>query len=77
MSYSGKVLMKARVTVDGLLIPKQLLDGMQEVEILKGQNIIFIVPRTFPDPILQLGRSPIKGEVTDAAEHHDRYIYQP
>ncbi|MDT5063601.1 MAG: Bacterial antitoxin of ParD toxin-antitoxin type system [Acidobacteriota bacterium] len=27
------------------------------------------------DPILQLGNKPIKDEIEDASENHDRYIY--
>ena len=77
MSYQGNVLVKkVRVTDDGLLIPKQLLAGVQEVEIRKDQYVIFIVPMVFEDPILQLGAYPIMDEVTDAAEQHDRYLYQ-
>jgi len=78
MSYPGDVLVKkVQVADDGVLIPKQLLAGVQEVEIRKEQHVIFIVPMVVEDPILQLGAYPIMGEVTDAAEHHDQYLYQP
>jgi len=77
MSYPTVLVKKVPVADDGLLIPKQLLAGVQEVEIRKDQHAIFIVPLKFEDPILQLGAYPIMGEVTDAAEHHDRYLYQP
>ena len=78
MSYQRDVLVKkVQVTDDGLVIPKQLLAGVQEVEIRKEQHVIFIVPLVFADPILQLGAYPIMGEVTDAAEQHDQYLYQP
>ena len=69
--------MKAQVTDEGLLIPKQLLEGIQEVEIRKEKNLIFIVPLVSDDAILQLGQFPIFEETNDASEHHDKYIYRP
>ena len=66
--------MKTKVTEQGVLVPKQMLEGVDEVEIRKEQNMILIVPVT-DDPILQLGRHPIACDVTDASEHHDRYIH--
>jgi hypothetical protein len=65
---------KARVTEQGLLIPRYLLAGFDEVEIRQEQNRILIVP-IMADPILQLGQQPVSGNVTDASEHHDDYIY--
>jgi len=38
----------------GLLIPKQLLEGIQEVKIRKETNLIFIVLLVSDDAILQL-----------------------
>ncbi len=77
MSYPTVLVQKVSVAEEGLLIPKQLLAGVQEVEIRRDQHGIFIVPLGFEDPILQLGAYPVMGEVTDAAEYHDRYLYQP
>jgi hypothetical protein len=66
--------MRTKVTEQGLLIPKQWLEGVDEVEIRKEQNVLLIVP-VADDPILQLGRQPIVCDVDDASEHHDRYLY--
>jgi virulence-associated protein VagC len=66
--------MKTRVTDRGVLIPKELLIGIDEVEIRKEQNRIVVVP-IFVDPILQLGREPIDCDVNDVSDHHDRYLY--
>lgn len=66
--------MKTKVTEQGLLIPKQWLEGIEEVEIRKEQNVILIVPVS-DDPILQLGQQPIVCDVDDASEQHDCYIY--
>lgn len=67
--------MKATVTEQGLLIPKQLLEGIQEVEIRKQNDVIVIVPIAKADPILQLGLDPIVDTVNDASVNHDRYLY--
>lgn len=68
--------MKAQVTSDGLIVPKKMLKGVQEVDIRKEGDLIFIVPLSSNDPITQLGKSPIADEINDASEHHDNYIYQ-
>jgi len=72
--YTPDMNIKARVTEQGLLIPRYLLAGFDEVEIRQEQNRILIVP-VMADPILQLGQQPVGGDVTDASEHHDDYIY--
>lgn len=58
--------MKKKVTEQGLLIPKQLLDDVEEVEIRKEQNIILVVPITPVDPIYELGTQPVVCDVEDA-----------
>jgi hypothetical protein len=68
-------LVKSKVTEEGLLIPKRLLEGVEEVEIRKENNILLIVPVVNGDPILQLGKQPIVDDVTDASIHHDHYLY--
>jgi hypothetical protein len=65
--------MKRKVTEQGVLVPKQLLEGVDEVEIRKEQGMILVVPVS-ADPIFQLGRHPIACDVTDASTQHDRYL---
>jgi virulence-associated protein VagC len=68
--------MKSRVTEEGVLIPKDLLEGVDEVEIYKENNLIVVVPVNSHDPILDLGSHPIVDEgAPDASEKHDRYLY--
>ena len=66
--------MKARVTNDGVLVPKRLLEGIDAVEIRKEDNMILIVPLV--DPILGLGSQPIDDKVSDASEKHDSHLYR-
>lgn len=71
------VVQKAVVTDEGVWIPRHLLGDARVVEIRRDQYTLLIVPLEFEDPILRLGTAPVVGETTDAAEHHDRYLYQP
>jgi len=68
--------MKARVTQNGLLIPKSLLDGFDEVEIRHELRKITITPLD-NDPIRKLGQTPLEVRETDASENHDDYLYPP
>jgi virulence-associated protein VagC len=67
---------KTRVTEEGLLIPKSLLEGIDRVEIRKERNIIVVVPLPRPtqDPVLELGRHPVQADVDDASVRHDHYL---
>lgn len=67
--------MRTRVTENGVLIPKGWLEGVDEVEMHKEQNMIIVVPVQVDDPILDLGKQPIVLDVKDASLDHDRYLY--
>lgn len=67
--------MKVKVTEGGVVVPKELLQGVEEVEIRAGNGIIVIVPVGEKDPIWGLGKDPVRGGLTDSSEEHDRYIY--
>lgn len=68
--------MRTEVGDQGLLIPKQLLEGIKEVEIRKEGSLILVIPVPAEDPILQLGNEPVTDNVTDASVNHDRYLYR-
>jgi hypothetical protein len=68
--------MRTKVTENGVLIPKVWLEGIDEVEIRKEQNMIIVVPVQAEDPILNLGKQSILLDVEDEASlNHDRYLY--
>lgn len=67
--------MKAKVTEKGVVIPKEFLQGIEEVEIRKEDNLIVIVPTTKSDPIVALGQDPVECGAADASERHDKYLY--
>jgi len=67
--------MKAVVTEQGLIIPRELLEGVKEVEIQKENDKISIIPIVSDDPILSLGTHPVACGVPEASEKHDKYLY--
>ena len=73
--------MKIKVTEQGLLIPKQFLEGFDEVDIQKRNGVIVVSPVSSispDDPIFNLGKNPIEKDlgVEDASVNHDSYIYR-
>jgi len=68
--------MKTKVTEQGVVIPKELLVGAEEVDIRAEDHRIVIIPMPSNDPILELGNHPVACGVTDASEHHDKYLYR-
>ncbi|MBH8571985.1 hypothetical protein I8752_02840 [Nostocaceae cyanobacterium CENA369] len=67
--------MKVKVTEQGVVIPKEFLEGVQEVEIRKENNLIVVITTIKSDPIFEMGMNPISCGVTDASEQTDVYIY--
>lgn len=67
--------MRITVTKEGALIPKQLLEGVREVEIQSQQGMLLVMPIVEDDPLLQLGKEPIVDLVEDASIQHDGYLY--
>ena len=44
--------MKVKVTQQGVIIPRKFLEGVEEVEIRKEDNLIMVIPTPPNDPIL-------------------------
>ncbi len=67
--------MKAKGTKEGVLIPRELLEGMpgDEVGIRKEPGRLLVLPAD--DPILSFGEDPLYDEVADASVNLDRYLY--
>lgn len=68
--------MKVKVTEQGVIVPKQMLEDFDEVEIRRENGFVLILPTVDEDPIFQLGTDPIDDDITDASERHDEYIYK-
>ncbi|HST20447.1 MAG TPA: hypothetical protein VLR90_04990 [Blastocatellia bacterium] len=67
--------MKARVTEEGIVIPKKFLKGVKEVEIRQEGNVVVVFPKSKEDSIFKLGRNPVACNAPDASENLDKYIY--
>ena len=83
---------KAKVTEEGLLIPKEVADralgdGSEEVEIFEepGRLVVATARKAAErepagitseeDPILGLGKNPVRTGTRDGSTEHDRYLY--
>ena len=67
--------MRTKVTDEGVVIPKELLTGITEVDIRKQNGIIVVVPMGKEDPIYDIGKNPVKLGIPDASENLDKYVY--
>ena len=67
--------MKLKVTEQGVVIPKEFLEGVEEVEIRKENNLIVVITTIKSDPIFEMGMHPVYCGVTDVSEQADTYIY--
>jgi hypothetical protein len=68
--------MKATVKKDGVLIPKRLLKGAKQVEIVHEPGRIIVLPiPAADDPVFELGSNPGHSGVTDLSLRHDEYLY--
>ena len=67
--------MRTKVTDEGVVIPKELLTGITEVDIRKQNGIIVVVPLGKKDPIYDIGKNPVKLGIPDASENLDKYVY--
>lgn len=67
--------MRAKVTKEGVLIPKEMLEGIsgEEVEIRKEPGRLLVLPAE--DPILGLGGDPLDDDISDGSMNHDHYLY--
>jgi hypothetical protein len=67
--------MIAKVSEQGVLIPKQLLGAAAEVEFREEPGRIVVVLDPASDPIRRLGKNPVIAPETDASVNHDKYVY--
>jgi hypothetical protein len=67
--------MRTKVSEQGVVIPKELLEGITEVDIRKQNGLIVVMPVGQEDPLYDIGRNPVKLGIPDASENLDKYIY--
>jgi hypothetical protein len=69
------MIMRTKVSENGVVIPRELLEGVTEVDIRKQNGIIVVVPAGKDDPIYDIGKNPVVSGVSDASENLDIYLY--
>jgi len=67
--------MIAKVSDEGLLIPKEMLRDCKEVELREEPGRIVVLLDPNDDPIFNLGKNPITIDVDDASTNLDKYLY--
>jgi len=67
--------MRTKVSENGVVIPKELLEGITEVDIRKQNGVIVVIPAGRDDPIYDIGKDPVRSGVSDASENLDKYLY--
>jgi hypothetical protein len=67
--------MKTRITDQGLVLPRHLFDGVDEVEVQVEKGVVTVTPLS-PDPIQTLGANPVSDDIRDGSENHDAYLSQ-
>ncbi|MCY7276932.1 MAG: hypothetical protein LH702_25185 [Phormidesmis sp. CAN_BIN44] len=69
--------MKVKVTEEGLVIPKELLEGIQEFEIRKENHQLVLIPTVEPDPMpLDFRQSAGLGQDIWQSVNVEQYIEQ-
>jgi len=67
--------MRAKVTERGVLIPREFLKGVEEVEIRQQDRRVVVVPADEEgDPIIGLGKNTAELGLGDGAENHGKYL---
>lgn len=67
---------RLQVTDTGVVIPREMLPNVKEVDIRQEGDVMVLTPVPDPnDPIWDLGNDPVVCGLPDASENHDRYIY--
>jgi len=67
--------MRTKVSENGVLIPKDLLAGISEVDIRKQNGVIVVIPAGKDDSIHDIGKDPVACGMPDVSENLDQYLY--
>jgi virulence-associated protein VagC len=69
--------MKLKVTDVGVVIPRDMLPDVEEVDVRMEGDLIVLTPlRDINDPIWKMGDDPVNAGLSDASENHDGYLYR-
>lgn len=69
--------MKLKVTDVDVVIARDLLPDVEEVDVRMEGDLIVLTPlRDTNDPIWEMGDDPVSAGLSDASENHDGYLYR-
>ena len=70
--------MKVKVTKTGVVVPKEMLEGIEEVEVTKEGDRIIIFSATPTDPIFGLGTNPVLSgnDGSDAQRYQEKRVME-
>lgn len=69
--------MKLKVTESGVVIPRDMLPDVEEVDVRMEGTVMVLTPlRDTNDPIWEMGNDAVICGLADASENHDRYLYK-
>lgn len=69
--------MKLKVTDSGVVVPRDMLPDVEEVDVrMEGSAVVLTPLHDVNDPIWEMGNDPVTCGLPDASENHDRYLYQ-
>jgi hypothetical protein len=70
--------MKLKVTDSGVVIPRDLLPDVDEMDVRVEGEIVVLTPshNVGDDPIWEMGSDPVTCGLPDASANHDHYLYQ-
>lgn len=66
---------KVKVTKEGVMIPRELLDGFDEAEVIRENGRIVVIPKVKSAPIFEFGKHPVRSGIRDASVNLDHYLY--
>jgi hypothetical protein len=68
--------MRTKVSENGVLIPKDLLTGITEVDIRKKNGVIIVSPAGKNDSMDDIGKEPVAYGTPDASEDLEEHLAQ-
>lgn len=69
--------MKLKVTDAGVVIPRDMLPDVEEVDVRMEDGVMILTPlQDAHDPLWEMGSDPVSCGLPDASENHDRFLYE-
>lgn len=69
--------MRLKVTDEGIVVPREILPDVAEVDVRVEDHVVIVTPVQNPadDAVWEMGTDPVDCGTPDGALNHDRYLY--